>query len=169
ARLFSFTLSKPTVSIEVDVDGKASAFVDIAEVYRDRSARPQHEAPDVGKDDASVAVPLIALAWARSGDKGDKANIGIIARRPDYFPYICRSLTREVVAERFSHFLQGGVERFVLPGPHALNFLLHNVLGGGGAASLRNDPQGKGYSQLLLEVPIKTPRALVERDKLPTL
>jgi len=71
-----------------------------------------------------------------------------------------------VVAERYAHFLErtgpGAVERFLLPGSHAINFLLHDVLGGGGVASLRNDPQGKGYAQLLLCVPIAIPVALAE-------
>jgi hypothetical protein len=104
-------------------------------------------------------VPLVKLAWGRSGDKGNKANIGIIARKPEYFPYIVDALTEQQVRERFSHFLEAGsnVSRFQLPGLNALNFLLDEVLGGGGMASIRNDAQGKGYAQLLLEVPIKIP------------
>ena len=111
-----------------------------------------------------VEVPLIALAWGRSGDKGNKANIGIIARKQEYLPYICAALTEEVVRARFAHFLentsQDNVERFLLPGTNAINFLLHDVLGGGGVASIRNDPQGKGYAQLLLSCPIPVPSTL---------
>ena len=107
-----------------------------------------------------VEVPLIRLAWGRSGDKGDKANIGIIARDPVYVAYIWHALTEAVVAERFSHFLKGAVERYYLPGSNAVNFVLHEVLGGGGIASLRNDPQGKGYAQVLLAHSIKIPKAL---------
>jgi hypothetical protein len=167
ARLFSFVLPKDKVSIAIDVEGKKSAFADAAGRHFDPASLARPDLPRAEESNSNVAVPLVALAWARSGDKGDKANIGVIARRPEYFPYICRTLTADVVAGRFAHFLKGNVERFVLPGPHALNFLLHDVLGGGGVASLRNDPQGKGYSQLLLDVPIEVPAALVKRDKLP--
>ena len=104
----------------------------------------------------------MALAWGRSGDKGDKANIGIIARRPEYLPWLWAALTPEVVAARFAHFVTGGVERFLLPGPPAINFLLHEALGGGGVASLRNDPQAKAWAQLLLDMPIPVPRALAD-------
>lgn len=168
ARLFSFAIPKKSVSVTVDVDGKKSAFSDTDGKRFDPASLARPEMPHAEEMSGLVRVPLLALAWARSGDKGDKANVGVIARRPEYFSYICRSLMNEVVTERFAHFLKGNVERFVMPGPHALNFLLHNVLGGGGVASLRNDPQGKGYSQLLLDVPIEVPAALVKRDKLPT-
>jgi len=166
ARLFSFTLPKTAVSIAIEVEGKTSTFADTAGTRFDPASLPRPETPGPEETSGLVSVPLVALAWARSGDKGDKANIGVIARRAEYLPYICRTLTEDVVAGRFAHFLQGGVERFVLPGPHALNFLLHNVLGGGGVASLRNDPQGKGYAQLLLEAPIEIPAALAKRDHL---
>ena len=69
------------------------------------------------------SVQLGCWAWGRSGDKGDKANIGIIARRPEYLPWLWAALTPEVVAARFAHFVTGGVERFLLPGPPAINFL----------------------------------------------
>jgi hypothetical protein len=108
-------------------------------------------------------VPLIRLAYGRSGDKGNKANIGIIARQSEYLPYIWTALTPEVVASCFSRFLDGPVERFLLPGIHAINFVLHDVLGGGGMASLRNDAQGKGYAQILLTQPIDLPASLAEQ------
>ena len=111
-------------------------------------------------------MPLIKLAWGRSGDKGNKANIGIIAREPQYLPYICAALTETAVSERFAHFLAdtaaGNVERFLLPASNAINFLLHDVLGGGGVASIRNDAQGKGYAQLLLSTPVPVPAAIAE-------
>jgi len=166
ARLFSFTLPKSAVSIGVDVEGAKSTFADAPGTAFDPASLVHPDAPAPEDLHDLVSVPLVALAWARSGDKGNKANIGVIARRADYFPYICRSLTKDMVAARFAHFLEGRVERFVLPGPHALNFVLHDVLGGGGVASLRNDPQGKGYAQLLLEVPIEIPAALARRDNL---
>jgi hypothetical protein len=104
---------------------------------------------------------LIRLAWGRSGDKGNLANVGIIARRPEYLPYIRSALTPEAVANVYAHYLQGAVERFDLPGVNALNFVLYDVLGGGGTASLRSDPQGKAYAQMLLEYPIPVPGGLL--------
>jgi hypothetical protein len=169
ARLFSFVLPKEKVSIALEIEGKKTAFVDASGERFQASSILRPEAPKPEAASGLVAVPLVALAWARSGDKGDNANVGVIARRAEYFPYICQALTIDIVAERFAHFLKGSVERYVLPGPHALNFVLHNVLGGGGVASLRSDPQGKGYSQLLLEAPIMVPLALAKRDNLTIL
>lgn len=167
ARLYSFALPKDAVSITIDVAGQKIHFADIAGRPFDPDSPTRPDLPPAQQIAHGVSVPLVTLAWARSGDKGDKANIGVIARKAEYLPYICRSLTADIVSERFAHFLKGGVDRFLLPGPHALNFLLHNVLGGGGVASLRNDPQGKGYAQLLLDVPIEVPAEIAKRDKLP--
>ncbi|MBV8849119.1 MAG: DUF1446 domain-containing protein [Methylobacteriaceae bacterium] len=99
-------------------------------------------------------VPLVALAWARSGDKGNNSNIGVIARKPEYLPLIRGTLTSQAVATYFAHHLGGDVERYDVPGICAVNFVLHDVLGGGGIASLRNDPQGKGFAQMLLDFPV---------------
>lgn len=105
-------------------------------------------------------VPLIRLAYARSGDKGDNSNIGIMARDPAWLPYIRAALTEKSVAAHMAHKFKGDhgkVERFDLPGISGLNFLLHEALGGGGIASLANDPQGKAYAQMLLEFPVPVP------------
>jgi len=102
-------------------------------------------------------VPLVRLAWGRSGDKGDAANIGIIARRPEFLPFIRAALTEQAVAGYFAHLVKGKVERFDLPGTHALNFLLQEALGGGGIASIRMDPQAKAYAQMLLDFPVPIP------------
>lgn len=167
ARLFSFAIPKSETSISVDVEGDAQSFDEAAGTPFDASAlvRPSTPAPEAS--DAMVDVRLVDLAWARSGDKGDKANVGVIARKAAYFPYICASVTEDVVRDRFAHFLKGDVDRYVMPGPNALNFLLHEVLGGGGVASIRNDPQGKGYSQILLECLVQVPASLAEQDQLP--
>ena len=104
-----------------------------------------------------TTVPLIKLAWARSGDKGNHANIGVIARHPDYLPFIDAALTEQAVAHYMQHVLDaetGSVERWAMPGMNAFNFLLRNALGGGGMASLRIDPQGKAFAQQLLDMPI---------------
>ena len=92
---------------------------------------------------ADATLPLIALAVGRSGDKGNSANIGLIARKPDYLPWMRAALMEEVVRDWFAHLGVSKVERFELPGMNAFNFLLHDALGGGGVASLRVDAQGK--------------------------
>jgi hypothetical protein len=167
-RLFSFALSKGNLPIQVELDG---TYIDCPDsqgtpLNLDQIVRPQ--AP-IGPDHRDmVSVPLIKLALARSGDKGNKANVGIIARDPEYLPYIFDALTVQVVAERFSHFLPEGavqksdcyVERYLMPGSNAINFLIHDVLGGGGMASIRNDPQGKGFGQLMLDASIPVSAAI---------
>jgi hypothetical protein len=97
---------------------------------------------------------LIELAHARSGDKGDTANIGLIARRPEYYPILVREVTAERVKRHFAGVCEGGVERFELPNLGALNFLLHRSLDGGGTFALKADPQGKTYSTALLRMEI---------------
>ena len=97
---------------------------------------------------------LIDIAHARSGDKGDTANVGVIARKPEYYPLLVRELTVERVARHFAGMLTGGVERFELPNLNALNFLLHGALGGGGTVSLKTDAQGKTLSTALLRMEI---------------
>jgi hypothetical protein len=108
-----------------------------------------------------VEVPLMRLALARSGDKGDSANIAIIARAPAYVPVIRHWVTVEHMAEHFSHLVAGPVQRFEAPGLHAFNFLLQNALGGGGMASLRIDPQGKAYGQMALEMMVPVPEEIL--------
>jgi hypothetical protein len=100
---------------------------------------------------------LLQLAWARSGDKGDSANIGVIARRSEDYSLLCAHLSSEAVAAYFAHLVQGPVRRFLLPGFHALNFVLQHALDGGGTASLRNDPLAKTFAQMLLDIPVSVP------------
>ena len=163
-RLFSFLLSKQEVSIRIHWGEDTIDHV-VAPALNSEPAVPVlHTVPESSKKERGLTpVPLIRLAYGRSGDKGDKVNIGIIARQSKYLPYIWTALTPEVVASCFSCFLDGRVERFLLPGIHAINFVLHDVLGGGGIASLRNDAQGKGYAQILLAQPIDLPVPLAER------
>jgi hypothetical protein len=106
---------------------------------------------------ATRSVPLVALAWGRSGDKGDLSNIGLIARRPEWLPLLWAQVTPEAVKAWFAHLVKGRVERFHLPGLQAMNLVLHQALEGGGPASLRLDPLGKGMAQMLLELPIQVP------------
>ena len=109
-----------------------------------------------------IALPLIAVAHARSGDKGGDANIGVRARHPDFVPLLRAKLTEAVVARWFAHRVRGRVERFDVPGIHAMNFVLHDALGGGGISSLRFDPQGKAYAQQLLDMLLEVPAAWLD-------
>ena len=102
-------------------------------------------------------MPLIRVAWGRSGDKGDSSNIGIIARRPEWLALLREQLTEERVAQWLAHLVRGSVTRFDVPGIHAMNFLCTQALDGGGMASLRNDPLGKGMAQILLAMPVAVP------------
>ena len=167
-RLFSFALPKGSLKIQIEMDGTYIDCPDTlgAALKRDLIERPQ--APSAPLDSNAVLVPLIKLALARSGDKGNKANVGIIARQPEFLPYIYAALNEQAVAERFAHFLPEGatqqslsyVERYLMPGTHAINFLIHDVLGGGGMASIRNDAQGKGFGQLMLDASIPVSAAI---------
>lgn len=168
-RLFSFLAPKTDVAVSIGIDGDDFAVASPPAAGQAEAAAPQPAAaasgsvapgPVVTPAGATVAVPLIALARGRSGDKGDIANIGVLARSPDYLPWLRRSLTPEAVGSCFAHFLAGGpqdVERFEWPGLGGFNFVLHRALGGGGVASLRHDPQGKALAQILMDFPVKVP------------
>jgi hypothetical protein len=104
-----------------------------------------------------MQIQLVKLAHARSGDKGDTANVGIIAFKDEYYPLLVREVTAEAVKQHFGEIVKGGVERFELPNLGALNFLLHESLGGGGTRSLMTDAQGKTFSTALLRMSINIP------------
>jgi hypothetical protein len=180
-RLFSCLVPKDKVPVTIEIDGARkeyprpeearSAVSKDAAVVRSSDASfetiaaqsPQDEgarASQSPQGEGSATVPLVALAWARSGDKGNNSNIGVIARKPEYLPIIRTALTPQAVANYFAHHLEGDVERFDVPGIRAMNFVLHDVLGGGGIASLRNDPQGKGFAQMLLDFPVPVDQKL---------
>jgi hypothetical protein len=106
-----------------------------------------------------MRVRLLDIAHARSGDKGDTANVGVIALRPEWYPVLVAHLTRDRVAEHFRGVITGSVERFELPNLRALNFLLHGALDGGGTQSLKTDAQGKVYSTALLRLVLDVPDA----------
>lgn len=109
------------------------------------------------EDGAANTVPLIALAWARSGDKGDISNIGVIARRPEWVAHLRAVLTPERVGTHLAHLVRGTVTRYEAPGLNAFNFVCTQALDGGGMASLRNDPLGKGMGQILLTLRVPAP------------
>ncbi|WP_454726843.1 MULTISPECIES: acyclic terpene utilization AtuA family protein [Cupriavidus] len=117
------------------------------------------DAPSSAGDFAEV--PLLRLAYGRSGDKGDISNIGLMARRPEYLPWLRAGVTPARVAQWLGHLVRGPVTRYDLPGIHAVNLVCEAALDGGGMASLRNDPLGKGMAQILLAMPVRVPRGLL--------
>ena len=104
-----------------------------------------------------MQVRLLDIAHARSGDKGDTANVGLIALRPEWYPVIDRLVTEDAVTLHFAGAIDGPVTRYVLPNLNALNFLLHGALDGGGTLSLKTDAQGKVFSTALLRMTIDVP------------
>lgn len=165
-RLFSFLVDKSACQLEVELNGERHP---LALPQLDAFSTTQIAADvavPAASGQADASVPLIKLAVARSGDKGNHSNIGVMARKPEYLAWIAAALSEATVAEWMQHVLDGQtgkVSRWYLPGSHSLNFLLENALGGGGVASLRIDPQGKAFAQQLLEFPVPVPRALAEQ------
>jgi hypothetical protein len=165
-RLFSILADRDLVDIRIHTADQSQSFSDsVAAMETLADAGVESIDTEVLADESveQIEVPLERLAWARSGDKGDKANIGVMARKREYFPWIAAALTESYVASRFAHFMASPeMDRYALPGLPALNFVLHHALGGGGVASLRNDPQAKGYAQILLDTPVSIPAQLLE-------
>ncbi len=165
-RLFSFLVDKTLCEPLIEFEGKRHPCTLPAATVLATPAAPLD--PPTAQGCADASVPLVKLAVARSGDKGNHSNIGVIARQPEYLPWIAETLTPQVVVDWMSHVLDpvyGRVERWYLPGSHSLNFLLENALGGGGIASLRIDPQGKAFAQQLLEIPIAVPQHITDQFK----
>jgi hypothetical protein len=168
----AFFVDKAAVPVQVVMDGQvlvvevplAGPVLPVDLPLAGRAAPPQdlpEPAPWVdslaGDVEPQIEVPLVRLAWARSGDKGNTANIGVIARRPEWLPLLWARLTPQAVHAHLAHLVLGPVERFHLPGISAMNFLLHDALDGGGPASRRMDPLGKGLAQILLDMPVRVP------------
>ena len=162
-RLFSFLVPKALISATVDIDGDVTTSeLPVTGGFSPAMVAPQ---PAGAVATGEVAVPLVALAVARSGDKGNHSNIGVMARDAAYLPYLRAALTESAVAKYMQHVLDpttGRVTRWELRGLDGFNFLLENALGGGGIASLRADPQGKAFAQQLLDFPVMVPRALAD-------
>lgn len=114
-----------------------------------------------------MKIRLVDIAHARSGDKGDTANVGVIALRREWYPLLEREVTRQRVATHFRGMISGEVERFELPNLDALNFLLYGALGGGGTLSLKTDAQGKVFSTALLRMTLDVPDDEARRLNLP--
>jgi len=149
---FSFLLDKALVKPVFTLDGHTHAVDIPATSGRTEALLDLPVPPWPATSEPQVPVRLIQLAWARSGDKGDLSNIGVVARRSEWLPLIWARLTPEVVQAYFTHLVHGPVERFHLPGISAINYLLHQALDGGGPASSRIDPLGKGMAQMLLDI-----------------
>ncbi len=161
--LFSFLLPKNQIKIKMIMNKKV---VSIPYDIPEESKREQESFSSKTKKILSkkdYLLPLINLAYARSGDKGNHANIGIIARQKDYFNFIDNELNPSTISQFFSHVVQGDVLKWVLPGINGLNFLLKNSLGGGGMASFNIDPQGKSYAQQILEYPIPVTKKIFDQ------
>ncbi|EPA9175887.1 acyclic terpene utilization AtuA family protein [Acinetobacter baumannii] len=164
-KLFSFLIDKNQVNVEIDFDGKRY-LIEIPQGVSTEQLPTLTAGENVVYQGDEIEVPLIEIAHARSGDKGNHSNIGVIARKADYLPWIRAALTEQSVASYMQHVLdaeKGRVIRYELPGLNALNFMLENALGGGGVASLRIDPQGKAFAQQLLDMPVKVPAHLLEK------
>ncbi|XP_051982615.1 uncharacterized protein LOC127643778 [Xyrauchen texanus] len=159
---FFFLHPKADLGVNIHLNGE------LVETHREEATDPllaERHDPSLNQEEYNhTDLPsgphtyrLEELAYTRSGDKGDSSNIGVIARHPLYFPYLRKCLTADVVEQYFQHLIRKdqtdlpSVTRYELPGIHGLNFILRNSLGGGGVASLRSDPQGKAYGQMLLD------------------
>lgn len=158
-RLFSFLLDANKLTLTLSLGADTTTLEPMgAGLHTDQAPAP-HTMPtaDTANAGEMVQVPLEVLAWARAGDKGDKANIGVLAREEEYLPWIARSLDQASVQQALDPLSVGAVERFYMPGCKGMNLLIDEALGGGGIASLRSDAQGKGFAQRLLQCPVTLP------------
>lgn len=160
-RLFSFLHDKDSVPVSVCADGAPTPVV----AHRPAAGQERAQQADKVRDELTPAMcaeptvktALSAVAHARSGDKGDMSNIAVLARHPKALPLLRAQVTPARVQDYFAHLVQGNVQRFDWPGLDGMNFLLDQALGGGGVASLRYDPQGKAYAEMLLDLQIDIP------------
>ncbi len=160
-RVHSALLEKSYVTVTVQVGSKLIAEKPYETTATSESVtkyRIETDEPELGGETRTVI--LEHLAYGRSGDKGNNANIGIMARRPEYLPYIQQQVTAQAVEDYFAHLVKGEVERFELPGMSAFNFFMTEALGGGGSGSVRTDAQGKSLAQQLLSMEITVPASL---------
>ena len=165
-RLYSFLMPRDKFAATVTL-GETAITLPAERI--DPPAGPAYPSPqpNTAPGGGEASVPLIALAWGRSGDKGNLYNVGIIARRPEYLPHIRAALTEDAVAAWLRHTFDdpatGQVRRYDAPGIHAVNFVVSESLRGGAATLLRLDCFAKGMAQQLLQIPIPVPAALARR------
>lgn len=165
--VFHLLVDKSTVPVQIR-EGEAERAVEVA---LDMAAEVTRTAPLTDGEDADLpsgpTVPLRRIAYGRSGDKGNQANIGLIARRPEFAQVVRDQVTTARVAGFFAQYLEGPVRRWDMPGLWAVNYLLDDVLGGrGGTSTLRYDPQAKSYAAMLLDLPVTVPAAWEADDLL---
>lgn len=166
-RLFSFLVPKDQVSISVTVDGVTEPHIPapvsaLQPAKKDDPARfAAHQA-----DGPTTRRSLRAIAVARSGDKADISHMAVIARHPDFYPLLREAVTPEAVRAHLSHLVRGEIVRYDVPGVSAVNFMLHEALGGGGTATLRNDALGKAFAEIMLDYEIDIPSAWIGRAEL---
>ncbi|TRY77738.1 hypothetical protein TCAL_08521 [Tigriopus californicus] len=173
-KLFSFLYPKEKIAAKIQMNGKVEEirFSSEGAQFEKRGKPTSSEETYVLPTGKEIYI-LEDLAYARSGDKGNSCNIGLIARHPSYLPYIKQQVTEQSVAEYFRHLfdidqqthIEANVTRFDLPGIHGVNFLIENVLDGGGIASLRPDPLGKSFGQMLLSMELTNLPSLSEMSK----
>ena len=163
-RLFTCLLAKTRLAApSVVLAGRCERVV-IPTGSTPASASPVHAAKQAGPIPRDwIEVPLIRIAYARSGDKGDHSNVAIFARRAELLPFIERSIDERTLRAYLAHLVKGEVRKYDVPGLQALNFVLQHALDGGGPTSLRTDPLGKGMAQMVLGMPVRIPSAMVER------
>ncbi|MDT4852366.1 hypothetical protein FQZ97_865970 [compost metagenome] len=157
-RQFPLLVDKALFTPVVEMAGESwpvAVRAQAAEVAMADEVASQADATDPDTDDEWLEVPLIRLAYGRSGDKGDVSNIGILAREPHYLPVLRAQLSAQAVRAYMAHLVEGEVTRYELPGIGAFNFVCEAALGGGGMASLRTDPLGKSMAQILLSMPVR--------------
>ena len=163
-RLFSFLINKNHIKSFVNIDKKKTPIYINTDTVKMKYDRSKYAVLERGKTDSSYKeTKLINLAFARSGDKGDHSNIGVIAREPEFLPYIRKGLSLKRLEKCFAHVLEGSIECWEVPGVDGLNFVLRNSLGGGGIASLNIDPQGKAYAQQILDLKILVPENIYNK------
>jgi len=158
-RLFSFLLPKKAIQAFVEMDGQRTGVPFTEPVVDSIFNQGQRYEPGLDEPAETTTLPLSAIAVARSGDKGDRAHVAVIARVPKFASLIGAQIGVGEVKRWFGHLAGGDVRRFEVPGVHAYNYVLEEALGGGGAASLRNDPLGKTFSQVILCHPVHVPTA----------
>jgi hypothetical protein len=158
----AFLIDKQRLDVRFALEGRSHAV----DIPRPGGTVPTGSGPEpapwANTEESTVEVPLIELAWARSGDKGDLSNIGIVARRSEWLALLWRELTPEAVRTYFAHLVKGQVRRYWLPGIAGMNLVMEEALEGGGPASMRMDPLGKGMAQMLLDLPVRVPLSVAE-------
>ena len=166
---FGFLLDKGQLSGKIAINNINIKYVDD---YRNSSHEKYEDIASINeanlverniKISDEIQTTLISIAHARSGDKGDVSNVGVIARHPDLLPILREQLSEEAVAKYLAHLVKGKVTRYDVPGIHAFNFVCEQALDGGGMASLRNDPLGKGMGQILLSMPVMVSKSLLRK------